>query len=170
MQPVVTPPADAAPKLRRRMAAFLYEGVILFGVTMIVGLIYAGITQQQHALQGRVGLQVLLFVVLGLYFVWFWSHGGQTVAMKTWHVRLVTQDNQPVTTRQAVLRYLLSWLWFVPALGVIWVSGWTSSTQLYIGLLAGILGYALLSKALPGQQFLHDVICRTCVVDIRDQP
>ena len=51
------------------------------------------------------GLQAFLFLVLGLYFAWFWSHGGQTVAMKTWHIRLLTHDGRPVPrgTRRAAL-------------------------------------------------------------------
>ena len=84
-----TAPAPA-PGLRRRMAAFVYEGVLLFGVLMIAGLAYGLATQQRHALVGQHGLQLFLFVVLGLYLSWFWCHGGQTVAMKTWHVRLVS--------------------------------------------------------------------------------
>ena len=41
------------------------------------------------------GLQLFVFLVLGLYFSWFWSHGGQTVAMKTWHIRLLTRTAGP---------------------------------------------------------------------------
>ena len=35
-----------------------------------------------------------MFVVLGIYFVWFWSR-GQTLAMKTWHIRLVDAQGRP---------------------------------------------------------------------------
>ena len=65
---------------------------------------------------GRQGLQAALFVVLGLYFSWFWSHGGQTLAMKAWHIRLVRADGSPVPIGRAMARYLVGWLWFAPAL------------------------------------------------------
>ena len=68
-----------APSMSRRLAAFVYEGVLLFGVTMAAGYVYATLTQQRHALAGKAGLQAFLFVVLGIYFSWFWSRGGQTV-------------------------------------------------------------------------------------------
>ena len=71
-----------APGIWRRLACFVYEGVLLFGVLMISGYLFSTLTQQRHALLGRHALQGFLFVVLGIYFVWFWSHGGQTVAMK----------------------------------------------------------------------------------------
>ena len=78
----VGPGDDAAPGLWRRMACFIYEGVLLFGVVMIAGYLFSTLTQQRNALNGRHGLQAFLFIVLGIYFVWFWSRGGQTVAMK----------------------------------------------------------------------------------------
>ena len=59
---------------------------------MMAGYLYGSLTQQRNALAGRHGLQAFLFLALAVYFVWFWSHGGQTVAMKTWHIRLVHAD------------------------------------------------------------------------------
>jgi len=150
--------------LRRRLAAFVYEGVLLFGVLMIAGLLYGLVTQQRHALVGQHGLQLFLFLVLGLYFTWFWSHGGQTVAMKTWHVRLLGRDGQPVGTARAWLRYLLSWLWFLPALMGIWLAGLRSGGAISVALLAGVLSYALLSRLNRRRQFMHDLISRTELV------
>ncbi|MDH5539716.1 MAG: RDD family protein, partial [Rhizobacter sp.] len=46
-----------APSLWRRMASFIYEGVLLFGVLMIAGYLFSSLTQQRHALVGRHGLQ-----------------------------------------------------------------------------------------------------------------
>ncbi len=162
---VAAPGAPApAPGLRRRLAAFVYEGVLLFGVLMIAGLAYGLATQQRHALVGQHGLQLFLFLVLGLYFTWFWSHGGQTVAMKTWHVRLLARDGQPVGTARAWLRYLLSWLWFLPALACTQLAGLHSGASITLALLAGVLVYALVSRFNPRRQFLHDLISHTELV------
>jgi uncharacterized RDD family membrane protein YckC len=158
-------PAPApAPGLKRRLAAFVYEGVLLFGVLTIAALAYGLATQQRHALVGMHGLQLFLFVVLGLYFTWFWSHGGQTVAMKTWHVRLLSRDGQPVGLARAWLRYVLSWLWFLPALAGTYLTGLRSGGTISLVLLAGILVYALLARLNPRRQFLHDLICHTELV------
>ena len=153
-----------APGLRRRLAAFVYEGVLLFGVLTIAALAYGLATQQRHALVGLHGLQLFLFLVLGLYFTWFWSHGGQTVAMKTWHVRLLSKDGQPVSTARAWIRYVLSWLWFLPALAGIYLGGLRSGGAISLALLAGVLVYALLSRFNRRRQFLHDLISRTELV------
>ena len=78
-----------APSLKRRMACWLYEGMLLFGVVFIAGYLFSSLSQTRHALDNRPGLQAFLFLILGIYFTWFW-HRGQTLAMKTWHIRVVS--------------------------------------------------------------------------------
>jgi len=152
------------PGLWRRMACFLYEGVLLFGVVMVAGYLFSSLTQQRHALSGRHALQAFLFVVLGIYFVWFWSHGGQTVAMKAWHVRLLDRQGRPVTERRALARYLLSWMWFMPALVALSTGVLEGGAAMAAVLLTGVLGYALLALLHPQRQFWHDAVCGTRLV------
>lgn len=159
-----------APGLPRRMAAFVYEGVLLFGVVFSAGYLYSALTQQRHALQGQTGLQVLLFVVLALYFVTFWSRGGQTVAMRAWHVRLVTASGAAVTPARALARYLLAWLWFAPALLGARLAGLHGTGAIFALLIAGVLSYALLAHLHPQRQFLHDALCSTRLVGWPPQP
>ena len=148
----------------RRLAAFVYEGVLLFGVTMAAGYVYGILTQQRHALQGKAGLQAFLFAVLAIYFSWFWSRSGQTVAMKAWHIRLVTADGAPVQQSRALLRYLLSWLWFVPAWATAYALHWQGVSAIGGLTLLGILGYAGLVWLRPDRQFWHDGVCGTRLV------
>jgi uncharacterized RDD family membrane protein YckC len=152
--------------LRRRLACLVYEGVLLFGVLMIFGTLYSSLTGQRHALVGRHGLQAFVFVVLAIYFGWFWSHGGQTVAMKAWHVRLVGADGKAVSEWRATARYLLSWLWFVPSLVLASIAGWHGSA-IFVALAAGATAYAGLVFFRSDRQFLHDALCRTQLVDAR---
>jgi len=77
-----------APSLRRRLACWFYEGLLLFGVLFIAGYLFSTLSQSRHALDNRLGLQAFLFLVVGIYFTWF-GQKGQTLAMKTWHIRLV---------------------------------------------------------------------------------
>lgn len=156
-----------APSVWRRLACFTYEGVLLFGVLMISGYLYSTLTQQRHALQGHHGLQAFIFLVLGIYFVFFWSHGGQTVAMRAWHIRLLTADGRPVSQWRALLRYLLSWIWFVPALAAAQLAGLKSAGEIFGVLSAGVIAYALLSRLGPQRQYWHDVFSGTRLVNWR---
>jgi uncharacterized RDD family membrane protein YckC len=165
-----TPGALPTPGLGRRLACFLYEGVLLFGVLMIAGLLYATLTQQRHALAGTTGLQVVVFIVLGLYFVGFWSRTGQTLAMLTWHIRLVTREGRPVSRSRAFCRYLVAWLWFVPALAGLRLAGLTAALPTFVALVAGMLAYAGLVWLHPDRQYLHDAFCGTRLVSWHPPP
>lgn len=156
-----------APGLRRRLACFVYEGVLLFGVLMLAGLLYGIVTQQRHALVGMYGLQLFLFLVLGLYFAWFWSHGGQTVAMKTWRIRLLTTQGVPVSLARATVRYLFSWLWFIPALAYAYFAGLKTGASIAAALAIGSLVYAALGQLSALRQYPHDLLCGTRLVSWR---
>jgi len=162
--PAAGPVDSATPGIWRRLAAFLYEGVLLFGVVMLSGLVYGVLTQQRHALVGATGLQAFLFGVLGLYFVVFWSRSGQTLAMLTWHVRVVTRQGHPVRPLRAVARYLLAWLWFLPSLAIVQLAGLKGGWPVAGVVIAGVLAYAALARLHPDRQFLHDALCGTRLV------
>ncbi len=127
--------------LRRRLAAMLYESLLLLGVlslTFMVPHLLIGIFFSITAPGGLLLLHVAL--VLAGYFVWYWSHGGQTLAMQTWKLQLTTPSGVPPRLIFLILRYLLSW----PSL-------------LFYG--AGIV-WALFDRE---HQFLHDRIAGTCI-------
>ena len=156
--------ATAAPGLARRLASFIYEGVLLFGVVFVAGYLFSALTQQRHALQGQHALQAFLFIVLGVYFIWFWSHGGQTVAMKAWHLRVVDLQGRALSQPRALARYVLSWLWFMPALLSVYLLGLRSAGAIFGSLFVGVIVYALVSRLHPRRQFLHDALCGTQLI------
>lgn len=156
------PPELTAPSLRKRMACWLYEGMLMFGVVFIAGYLFSTLTQTHHALDNRHGLQAFLFVVFGIYFTWFWSK-GQTLAMKTWHIRLLDARGHAVTQARAFWRYALSWLWFLPPLAIstLWSLPALEVTVLTLGWVAV---WALLSRFHPQRQFWHDAWAGTRLV------
>jgi uncharacterized RDD family membrane protein YckC len=164
------PGAVKTPGLARRLACFLYEGVLLFGVVMAAGLVYAIATNQRHALVGTLGMRIVVFLVLGLYFVWFWSRQGQTLAQRTWRMQLVAHDGRPPGPWRALARYLLSWLWFMPALLALQISGLKGTAAAMAALIAGVLVYAALSLLNPARQYLHDLACGTRLIDWHPAP
>lgn len=144
------------------MACWLYEGMLLYAVLFIGGYLFSSLTQTRHALTHRHAQQGFLFLLLGIYFIWFWGR-GQTLAMKTWHIRMVDRQGQPVSQARAGLRYLLSWLWFLPPIMLSWQAQITPAATL---LVAGgwVLFWALLSRLHVERQFPHDVIAGTRLV------
>ena len=151
-----------APGLWRRMACWLYEGMLLFAVVFVAGYLFSALTQTRHALDNRHVQQAFLFIVLGIYFTWFWAK-GQTLAMKTWHIRVVDTQGRPVTQARALLRYVLSWLWFLPALAAIAPFGLSGAESAVI-VLGWVAVWALLSRFHPQQQFWHDALVGTRLI------
>jgi uncharacterized RDD family membrane protein YckC len=154
-----------APSLRRRMACWLYEGMLMFGVVFIAGYLFSTLSQTRNAMDNRHALQAFLFVIFGIYFVWLWSK-GQTLAMKTWDIRVVDQAGNPLTQARALLRYVLAWLWFLPALAGVApfnLSGAESS----VFIVGWVAIWALLSRFHPSQQFWHDALAGTRLISVQ---
>ncbi len=167
--PATTPPPQAAPTptfqapgVWRRMACWLYEGMLLFGVVFIAGYLFSTLSQTRHALENRHVQQAFLFIVLGIYFTWFWSK-GQTLAMKTWHIRLVDTRGRPLTQARALRRYVLSWLWFLPPLAAIAPFN-LSGPESAVIVLGWVAIWAVLSRFHPQRQFWHDALAGTRLV------
>lgn len=116
------PIAKKLPSLQRRLASMAYECLLLLGVLSVTFML-------PHLLLGMGGRIVLpgwilfshIFLVLGVYFIWYWHHGGQTLAMQTWQLQLVSTHNTKPSFSRLVLRYMLAWpslLYFFS--GLIW--------------------------------------------------
>jgi len=133
----------------------VYESMLLFAIVFSATLLFSVILEQRHALSLRGALQDWLFAVLGLYFGWFWTHGGQTLAMKTWHIRVVNKQGAPLSWPRALLRYTLAWLWFLPGLALARYVGASEWMLVWVPAFNAVL-WALAVFLHPDRQFLHD--------------
>ena len=154
------------PALKRRLACWLYEGLLMFGVVFISGYLFGTLSQTRNALDNRHALQAFLFIVFGIYFVWFWSK-GQTLAMKTWNIRVVAASGKPLTQLRALLRYALSWVWLLPPLAIAAVVGMSGAETAVVSI-GWIAIWATLARFHPDRQFWHDVWAGTRLVDSRE--
>lgn len=135
-------PGIQAPNLGRRIASMAYESLLLLGVLSVFFLL-------PHVIMG-IGFSIALpgwilithvFILLGCYFVWYWQHGGQTLAMQTWKIKISTPSGAKPSLAQLILRYALSWPGLVfLGVGVLW---------------------ALID---PDRQFLHDRLAGTRLI------
>jgi uncharacterized RDD family membrane protein YckC len=165
------PPSTIAPPLRRRLTCLVYEAVLLFGVVMVTGLIYGIVLGQRHALEGRLGLGLIVLVVLAWYFVWCWTRSGQTLPMQTWRIRLEDTQGRLLGRGRALLRFAATWVWVIPGLGLAHVLGVSDNGWAVFATVAGwILAYALLALLRRDRQFWHDAACGTRLVAVPRTP
>lgn len=164
--------AVVAPSLTRRMASLVYEGLLLFSIGLIpgaIGALFVALTGQQHPLQGELSLQIITVLIYAIYFGWFWSARGQTLPMKTWHIRVVTAQGRPLSQARALARFGASCAWVAPAVLIAHLNGWSArATLAAVGV--GVIAYALLALLHPQRQFWHDALCGTRLIDVRPSP
>jgi uncharacterized RDD family membrane protein YckC len=166
------------PGLWPRFASLLYEGILLFGVLFITAYLYSALLQFRSAAGSPLGyvFQIYAFAVSGLYFVWCWTHGGQTLPMKTWKIRLVATAGK-LTPARAWLRYTMSWIG--PVMGcvvyklIIQLNGFgTASFSMAAFWMA--LPFLLLNwlwiYADSDRQLLHDRLAGTRLVTVTASP
>ena len=112
----VAPPGAAAPSLRRRLASLLYESLLLFAVAFLGTWLFqfAAGTVRIEGWRAHL-LQAFLLALFASYFLWCWLRGGQTLAMKTWRIRLVD-----VTPRKALLRFLYALVLVPTGISLLW--------------------------------------------------
>lgn len=96
------------PGFGRRMLSLLYEFILLLAVWFIAAFLFHLIFRDTEAGYFRPLFQFYLLCVGGVYFTWFWTHGGQTLAMQTWKLRLVSRISRKMTMQQAMFRYFLA--------------------------------------------------------------
>lgn len=165
--PSVPAPAPRPAPLPLRLAAMVYEAVLLFGVVFIVAYALLALFQWTYPLPPgpRTVLQAVLFLAIGAYFIGCWSRSGQTLALKTWNLMVVGTDDRPPGTARATVRYLLAWHLWLP--GLLFVALVPASPPAALAALAA--GFALL--LLPGvvdpqRRLLHDRASGTRVVRV----
>lgn len=132
----------ALPGLRRRLASAIYDALLLLGVltvTLVLPHMLLGLFFQVTA-PGAV-LVIHLALVLAVYFLWYWRHGGQTLAMQTWKIQLMSVKGCAPSQTQLLLRFMLLW----PSIG-------------FYG--AGLL-WAFFDR---DRQFLHDRLAGTRII------
>jgi uncharacterized RDD family membrane protein YckC len=117
--------ATPAPAILRRVASMVYELLLVVALLFIAALAYI-LLRNPMAPGGKMYFQAYLLLVMAGYFLWFWTHGGRTLAMKTWRLRVVAANGGPVSLRQATLRFVIAfvgigcfgagivWAWFDP--------------------------------------------------------
>jgi uncharacterized RDD family membrane protein YckC len=119
----------------------VYESLLLVPLVFLSALLFLLVMGEASSTWTRPLFQLWLLSVLGLYFGYCWVKTGQTLAMKTWRIRVERADGRLMPPRQAALRFVLA-CWAIAPLG--------------LGLL-----WALFDR---DRQFLHDRLAGTRIV------
>jgi uncharacterized RDD family membrane protein YckC len=110
------------PGLLRRLAAITYDTLLLTAVLFAATAVLLPVTEGEAIRPGSGWFSAYLVAVSFVYFGWFWTHGGQTLGMRSWRLRLVGAGKNGATWPQALARFVaagFSWLAF--GAGFLWL-------------------------------------------------
>ncbi|MBV7300993.1 RDD family protein [Enterovibrio paralichthyis] len=106
----------------RRMGAWLYDFLVLIAVEMLaIALVVGGIAvamQMGLSMEGYVDVgdyltrnpavspffSLFVFAVAAAFYGYFWTHGGQTVGMKAWKLKMVSEFGGDISFTQSLVR------------------------------------------------------------------
>jgi uncharacterized RDD family membrane protein YckC len=110
----------------RRFAALIYDGFLLAALLMT----YTGVIlifTRRAVLPETYGAWVYLYragllAVIAAYYVLNWIRSGQTLGMRAWRLRTLSDQGSRLNIGSALLRFLCGFLaWPPAALGVLWL-------------------------------------------------
>jgi len=111
----------------RRLAALLYDALLLAALLMIFtgGALF--FTHGAAVVPATAGAWVYLYraglvLLIAGYYLLNWLRSGQTLGMRAWRLRVVSDSGKPLALKAAALRVLLGVMaWAPAALGVLWM-------------------------------------------------
>jgi len=109
------------PGFLRRIAVICYDGLLLLAVLFFATAIALPFNAGQAFSYGQYFYPLYLLTISFIFYGWFWTHGGQTLGLKAWKIKVCRFDGGPVTWRQAGWRFAAAGLsWAALGLGFIW--------------------------------------------------
>lgn len=104
--------------LPRRLAAMLYDGLLILALWMAATAVVV-LIRQAEVQPANPFFQLYLLSVAWLYLAISWR-AGQSVGMRAWRIRLMS-DTRPITWLQTLIRFVVAILsWAAVGLGFVW--------------------------------------------------
>lgn len=104
------------PTLLKRLLASIYDGFLILASIFVATALTLPFTKGEIKPENNIYMTIYLFIVIYIFYGWFWTHGGQTLGMRSWKQKLVSQNGEAITWQQAFIRVvtgLPSWLLFI---------------------------------------------------------
>ncbi|NQZ54410.1 MAG: RDD family protein [Piscirickettsiaceae bacterium] len=109
------------PSLFRHLGVMLYDFLLLLSILLLAVAVAVAFNGGSAIGRGNPFFFIYLLAVCFLFYGWFWTHGGQTLGMRSWKVHLITSDNTTLNWQRAFIRFAISFISWLPAgLGIWW--------------------------------------------------
>lgn len=96
------------PSLPRRLACMLYDALLLIAVLFIAVFAFSTLLSFKGTGPLLPLFQIYIVIVISAYYFYFWRNSGQTLAMKTWRIKLISANGAPLSYAQCALRLFVA--------------------------------------------------------------
>lgn len=121
--------SQCRPSPLRLVMVMLYDGLLLLSALMLATAVPVSLNEGEAIADGNPFFLIYLFMICYVFYGWFWTHGGQTLGMRTWKVYLVGQYDVSITWRQAFIRCVAAFF-SLALLGVGYFGMWFGKEKL----------------------------------------
>jgi len=97
-----------SPGFFRRLAIITYDSLLLIALLFLATAIILPFNSGEAFTSTQYLFPAYLLSVSFFYYGWFWTHGGQTLGMKTWKIKIQTFNKQPLTWMHAFKRFIMA--------------------------------------------------------------
>jgi len=105
----------------RRLGAIVYDALLLMAVWFFATALLLPFNSGRAFTAEQYFFPLYLLAVSYVFYGWFWTHGGQTLGLRAWKIKLADLDGGAVGWRQASLRFVTAILsWACLGLGFFW--------------------------------------------------
>lgn len=106
--------------LLRRMGAALYDAILLLAL-WFAGATLVTVSAGEAVSADNIWFKLFLWGLAGAFCLWFWLHGGQTLGLRAWRLRVVDAGTGGATPwPRALLRYALAAPAWISVIGILW--------------------------------------------------
>lgn len=110
---------------RRRLGSWVYDALVTIAIYMVIGLIFSAVFSTlfatgyiepkgfsnasdyaEQSLFFKLALNLISFICISYFFIFFWARSGQTLGMRAWRLRVQTQSGHLISKKIALKRLL----------------------------------------------------------------
>ena len=88
----------------RRSASILYDSLLVLAVLIIMSLPFFSFNLEEN-LSLKIIVQIYYYLITQYFFVWFWVNNEGTLGMKTWKIKIVSEDGNKISYIEAIIRF-----------------------------------------------------------------
>lgn len=104
------------------LAAVVYDALVTLAVLFAAATAAVAVNAGNAIPAGSVWFELYLLAAAAPYFAWCWTHGGQTLGMRAWRLRIQRRGGGTPRWGEALLRYVGALLsWAALGLGFLWI-------------------------------------------------